>query len=125
MSPRVAVVGSREYPDLVMVAKCVRALFPGTVVITGGAQGVDKTAEKAARIYGLAVEVYHADWKKHGRAAGPVRNKQIVDACDRMLAFWDGESPGTRNAINLAKKAGKPVAIFTAMRERTRGGGGR
>ena len=112
---RVAIVGSREYPDLEAVRSYIRYLPSNVIIVTGGALGVDTIAEKTANYLGNQCEVYEADWNKHGRAAGPIRNKLIVDNCDRVVAFWDGKSPGTKNTIELARKAGKPVEVITAM----------
>lgn len=111
MGDVVAIVGSRDFPDLDAVRRYVCALPPGTVVVSGGARGVDRVAEDEARSRGLVVQVYPADWQKYGRRAGAVRNKLIVDRCTRVVAFWDGASPGTQITIRMAKAAGKPVEI--------------
>jgi len=118
---RVAVVGSRDYPDLAQVGRYIRALPRGTVVVSGGARGVDSRAESAARNAGLVTDIYLADWDLHGKKAGYVRNMLLVDACDKLVAFWDGTSRGTKHAIELARSAGKRVVVFEPS---TRGGGG-
>jgi len=51
------------------------------------------------------------DWNKFGKATGFIRNQQIVDACDVVLAFWYGKSKGTEHTISLAKKAKKTTFI--------------
>ena len=109
---RVAIVGSREYLDLASVKNYVASLPPDTVVITGGARGVDTIAEQTARTCGLDVVVHPANWTLHGKAAGQIRNQIVVDDCDRLVAFWDGTSPGTKGAISLASKAGKLDKVF-------------
>lgn len=111
-SERVAIVGSRTYPDLAAVADYVATLPYGTVVISGGARGVDGVAEQAASRKGLECHVYYPNWAAHGRRAAAIRNREIVDACDRVVAFWDGRSPGTRMTIDMAKSAGKPVEVI-------------
>jgi hypothetical protein len=113
MAERVAVVGSRDYPDWRQVREYVESLPAGTVVVSGGARGVDAIAEKAARLAGLAVDVYPADWQTYGMAAGMIRNRQIVKNCHRVVAFWDGKSKGTKNTIDLAVAMGKPVTVFS------------
>lgn len=109
---RIAVVGSRDYPDLDKVVAFVRSLPRDTVIITGGARGVDRLAELTAIGMHIQVVVHRADWTKNGRAAGPMRNAEIVDDCDELVAFWTGTSPGTLDSIRKAACAGKAVRIF-------------
>lgn len=111
VAERIAVVGSRRFRHLPAVAAFVRRLPPGSTVVSGGAPGVDATAEKTARAAGLVVVSIPAQWALYGRAAGFLRNPLIVDGCDRLVAFWDQESRGTKHTIDLARKAGKPVEI--------------
>lgn len=114
---RVAIVGSRDFHDLDAVRAYVAALPAGATVISGGARGVDSTAEQAARARGLKVETYPADWDEHGKSAGMIRNATIARRCDRLVAFWDGKSKGTKNTILRARNFGKPVEIIKAGRQ--------
>lgn len=82
-----------------------------TVIVTGDADGADHWAADAARKYGLQVVVKPADWKKHGKGAGMIRNKYIVDDADRIVAFLAGDTRGSLNTISLAEKSGKPVEV--------------
>jgi YspA, cpYpsA-related SLOG family len=109
---KVAIVGSREYPNLSKVRAYIQNLPIDTIIVSGGARGVDKCAEKVAQGIGLRTEIYPADWHKFGKAAGMKRNQQIVEASDRIVAFWDGASKGTKNTIDTAKKLGKGVTVF-------------
>lgn len=108
---RVAIVGSRTWTDRDKVIEYVMGLPSNTIVVSGGARGVDRWAEQAARDRGLEVEVYRPDWTS-GRGAGMARNQIIVDRSDRVVAFWDGESRGTRDTILKTKRAGKPLKII-------------
>ena len=56
--------------------------------------------------------VHKAEWGVYGKAAGPMRNKVVVNDCDKLVAFWDDVSPGTKNVISLASKAGKLEKVF-------------
>ena len=112
MPDGIAIVGSRHFPRLDLVEAFVASLAPETVVISGGAQGVEDAAERAARARGLEVIVFHADWKAYGRQAGPMRNPEIVAQADRFVAFWDGRSQGTLDTIVQAVNANLPVEIF-------------
>jgi YspA, cpYpsA-related SLOG family len=108
-----AVVGSRDFPDLDRVRLFIQGLSPQTIIVSGGARGVDRCAAHAARARGLRVIELFADWQRFGRRAGYLRNELIVRRCGRMVAFWDGSSPGTRHSIDLARKLGRSVVIHT------------
>lgn len=110
---KIAIVGSRGFKPLSMVTEFVQTLEQGTVVVTGGARGVDKAAETAATAAGLTVIVFKPDWMKHGKGAGMRRNTDIVKECNRLVAFWDGSSRGTFDSMKKAKAAKKPVKVFT------------
>ncbi len=112
MPARVAIVGSRKYARLDLVVDYVGALPPGTVVISGGAIGPDLAAEATATGHGLDTVVILPDWARHGRAAGPRRNQEIVAAADAVVAFWDGTSPGTRWTMRFAVEAGKTLTVY-------------
>lgn len=112
MPNRIAIVGSRAYPRLDLVEAFVAALPVGTIVVSGGARGVDTVAEIVARDRGLEVIVFQADWDRLGRKAGPIRNAQIVANVDRVVAFWDGKSRGTLNTLLQADGAALPVEVF-------------
>ena len=58
---------------------------------------------------GFEVEIFLPEWKKYGRAAGPVRNKEMVNSADLVIAFWDGKSKGTKSLIKYAEKIGKEL----------------
>lgn len=108
---RVGIVGSRNFRSGHLVTQFVSGLPQGTVVITGGARGVDTVAETAATAHGLTVVVHLPDWETHGRKAGPLRNTKIVEDSDQVVAFWDGSSRGTQDTINKARCAGKLLAV--------------
>jgi hypothetical protein len=117
---RLAVVGSRDFPHMDWVREEVAQLLPDTILISGGARGVDTVAEETALEVGVQVRIYPADWNKYGRGAGYIRNKQIVDDADEVWAFWDGKSKGTKHTMDLALKADKPLTVFmpSAMAEK-------
>lgn len=112
MSRRVAVVGSRTFGEEILVRDWLSSfLQPGDTVVSGGANGPDSWAEAYAQEHGFDAKVYHAEWKKWGRAAGIKRNASIVADADVLLAFWDGESRGTADSIERARKKGIPLYI--------------
>ena len=84
-------------------------------IITGSASGVDAAATKAARARGLGVQVMPASFEEMSDASkSAARNQRLVDACDVLVAFWDGTSKGTRATVDRALDAGKEVHVFVA-----------
>lgn len=124
MSKRIAVVGSREYPNIGLVRTFVRRLAvkdPDATVVSGNAPGVDRAAEVAGHAAGLAVVSLKADWDRYGKKAGFIRNGQIVEQCDAVAAFWDGSSNGTADTVAKAEAVGKSVSVWGPDGERIRG----
>jgi hypothetical protein len=109
---RIAVVGSRDYADLEVVRQFIREQERSTVIISGGAKGVDTEAVNEARRLRMNYEVYLADWQRHGKSAGPIRNRTLVEKADIVAAFWDGKSRGTKSTIDMARNAGKLEYLF-------------
>lgn len=110
---KVAIVGSRNYEALSLVSLYVYFdIYEKDIVISGGAVGVDSMAASTAREKGIQVIEFYPDWKQYGKRAGYLRNELIVNACDRLVAFWDEESKGTMISVEIAKKQNKPVLLF-------------
>jgi len=112
MCEKVAIVGSREWSDYEIIRDYVYSLDANDTVVSGGARGVDSFAEFYAIERGLDVLIFRADWDQHGRRAGLIRNHDIVQKCDRLVAFWDGKSTGTQHSVRLAREADKPVLLL-------------
>lgn len=113
---RVAIVGSRDYPTpaLIQVVNYLKTLDHQDIIVTGGAIGVDQMAEVYAREdFGMTVTVYPAQWGRYGREAGKVRNVQIIQGADRVVAFWFQRSAGTYHTLKCAKIANLPIEIHT------------
>lgn len=105
---KVAVIGSRNLTDI----DIGRYISEDTKeIVSGGAVGVDFNAAKYAKDRGLKLTEFLPQYKIYGRRAPIVRNKQIVNYADRIIAFWDGSSRGTRFVIDYARKTGKPVEV--------------
>ena len=79
--------------------------------MSGGAKGADTYAREYAIKKGIRLIEHLPDYAKFGKAAPLVRNKLIIDNCDKVLAFWDGKSRGTKQTIDYAEKMGKPTKI--------------
>jgi len=81
-------------------------------LVSGGAKGADELAYRLAKREGIFIKVLFPDWDRYGKSAGYIRNDAIVKESDVLIALWDGESRGTQNTIDTAKKFGKEIHIF-------------
>lgn len=114
----IAIVGSREFDNYDNLRQVMYLLYPSpemiTSIVSGGARGADKLAERFAAEHGLPVQVFKADWDTWDVRAGYMRNITIVNTADEVVAFWNGKSKGTRHTIDLAEKNHKlrEVVIF-------------
>lgn len=108
---RVAVIGSRGFKNYEAMVEELKKL-PVDVIVSGGAKGADSLAEKYATVANIETLIFPADWKKYGKRAGFVRNKDIIDNCDYVVAFWDGSSSGTLNSLQYAKSTNKPIFLY-------------
>lgn len=110
MSKRILVCGGRDYKRYNRVCDILeKAIGPDDTIIHGGCPtGADRLADVFAKTYGhlSRLEVFYADWQKHGKVAGPIRNKQMLDEGkpDLVIAFPGGK--GTQNMVEQAEKAG-------------------
>lgn len=114
---RVVVAGSRTISDQELIFGKLNHYLGEKMktheitVISGCARGPDTIGETWARKNRLKVHLIAADWDRHGRAAGMIRNKLMCDSCDAVIAFFDGQSHGTRNMIDLAIGAKKMLRV--------------
>jgi len=112
---KIAIIGSRTFNDYDNLVRYIAEninVFRIELVVSGGAKGTDKLGELFALHNNIPMKIYKPDWRKYGKIAGPIRNKQIVKEVDIVFAFWDCKSKGTKNAIGLAKTMKKKVHIF-------------
>jgi glycerophosphoryl diester phosphodiesterase len=84
-------------------------------VVSGTAAGADSWGEAWACWYGVPVERFPAHWTTYGRSAGARRNRQMARGADALVAVWDGVSPGTRDMIDVATRAGLRVFVWQAQ----------
>jgi hypothetical protein len=114
---KVLICGSRSWQNKTLIRDVVRGLPDGTLVIAGGARGADTYARCCAHDCGLyvaEVAVTDAHWMQLGRRAGLVRNAAMLSlAPDLVVAFQCGESRGTQDTINSARRLGIPVEVHT------------
>lgn len=114
---RLLICGDRNWDNVESVLAQIELLNP-SVVIEGEATGADIIAREVAKHLGVPVLAFPADWNKHGRAAGPIRNAQMLKEGrpDFVLAFHHNieKSKGTKNMIMIAEKAGIPTKVITS-----------
>lgn len=107
------VAGSREG----FVAKNVfeaieESGFTITEVVSGTARGVDRDGEYFAKVNKLPLKLFPANWDAHPRSAGAIRNNEMAEYADALVAVWDGQSPGTKHMIAAMKSRNKPVYVY-------------
>jgi hypothetical protein len=116
---KLAIIGSRTlFPS----TKCIYNIITKKLflkienietVISGGAKGVDTQAGLFANEYNISLKEIFPNYKKFSSKQAPIiRNTEIVESCDMLLAFWDGFSRGTLDTINKARKSGKNIIII-------------
>ena len=113
---KLAVVGSRSFTDKATVfffLDAYRETFGDKLVIVSGGcpNGPDNHAEMYGWKHDIPLQIYLPDWDKYGKGAGFIRNSEIVENCDEVIAFWDRKSNGTRDTIRKAEKKNKEVII--------------
>jgi len=104
---RVIIAGSRDFNNYeLLYNKCENILYniKSVEIVSGGAKGADSLGEKYAKEKGYKIKQFNADWNSLGKSAGYIRNKEMAEYADALIAFWDGESKGTKHMINLANK---------------------
>ena len=112
---RTIVAGSRDFDDYDMLentmngfAKCISSEI---TVVSGTARGADRLGEMWAQKHDLRVRAFPADWNTYGARAGYLRNVQMAEYAEALVAFWDGESKGTKHMIDTALEKGLIVLV--------------
>jgi len=113
---KLAIVGDRHYRNYgkfsKRVDKFIKENGKPTLIISGGARGVDHMAEQYAAEHEIPTKIFPADWEQFGRAAGPIRNADIVNACTHVLAFMKSGSKGTMSTVKIAAEVNKPRTVI-------------
>lgn len=113
---KVIIAGSRGITDDNLIREAIyKSGFNVTEVVSGHAIGVDRAGEAYAQLNNLKVTLFIPDWNKHGRGAGFIRNEQMAEYADALIAIWDGESKGTKHMIDIAKKKNLQVYVLVSM----------
>ena len=115
---KLIVAGGRDFTDAKMLDKAILDLAEGEYadkaisIVSGMARGADMLGYMFAVKNNVVVYAMPADWEQHGKRAGMIRNKEMGEFADALLAFWDSESKGTKQMIDYMRKLGKPVHVI-------------
>lgn len=110
---KVIIAGGRDFNSPAMLEyemEIISRRINITEVVCGGAVGADHIGSRWAINNDIPVVCFYADWQKHGRAAGPIRNREMAEYADALVAFWDGLR-GTLNMIHTADRLGLQVEV--------------
>ena len=119
---RVIIAGTRDFNDYQLLCdKCDAILSAkrqdsNIVIVSGTARGADRLGERYARERGYQIRQFPADWLNDEKKAGPIRNAKMADNADALIAFWDGQSRGTKNMIETAKRKGLVIRTIDTNR---------
>ena len=112
--------GSRDFSDMSLVVDVLLKLHErdddDPTVRVGDARGLDEMVRSSCLIAKIPCVVLEADWKRHGKGAGHLRNGQVLDGADMLIAFFgpNGATPGTTDCLNQAKDRGIPAFVYHA-----------
>jgi hypothetical protein len=121
---RVIIAGGRDFDDFrFLCKKCMKKLQNKTdvTIVSGAAKGADQLGEKFANFMGYDIKRFPANWDL-GLVAGMLRNRDMAEYADALIAFWDGKSKGTKNMIEEAQKRNLQVAIYYYNQEKEEDG---
>ncbi len=106
---KIAIIGSRK-----LEVSNLEKYLPDNVteIVSGGAKGIDTCAKRFAVEKGIKLTEFLPEYEKYGRGAPLKRNLQIIDYSDLVIAFWDGNSRGTKYVIDNCKRINKPIKIL-------------
>lgn len=112
---KIAIIGSRECEkiDFAGNLEAVLNVSENDTIISGGAKGIDTLAANYAKENNLNLIEFLPDYKKNGRAATFIRNREIVDNSNVVVAFWNGKSKGTKYTLDYARKKNKRIIVVS------------
>lgn len=113
----VGVVGTRTFTDYNLMCH-ILSNYNITKIVSGGARGADRLAKKYAIENNIPIKEYFAEWDKYGSSAGVLRNTDIINDSEMIIAFWNMKSTGTLDSIEKAKKQKKPIVIIDYVKRR-------
>lgn len=115
---RIIIAGSRNFNNYDYLKKICDFIIDeeDVVIISGTARGADKLGERYAKEKGFELRLFPAKWDEYGKRAGYFRNVEMAKNADMLIAFWDGESKGTKHMIDIAEKEGLASAVVQSWK---------
>jgi hypothetical protein len=108
------VAGGRDFEDYELLKEKLDFFTKDkdkVVVVSGAAKGADTLGEQWAKERGYEVHPFPALWNKYGKRAGFIRNAEMLNYADALVAFWDGKSRGTAHMIKITREKGLPLRV--------------
>lgn len=126
MTKRIIIPGSRGFTNFPLMERMLDRLLlqygDDIEIVSGHAEGADKLGEEYAKKHNIKCAVFPAQWEKHGRKAGPLRNTQMLEYAMKqepvVVAFWDGQSRGTLDMLGKAQRNGVPATVIICENSR-------
>jgi len=112
---KLAVIGTKKFIDHSFLSEALEDIPNIELIISGGAPGTDTLAKQFAIHNKTEFLEFPPDYKKFGDKAKHIRDKLIVEECDELIAFWDGECEGTKYTIDYTKQLKKPIKIIQVI----------
>ena len=115
---KIIIAGGRDFTDYNLLKEKTDKILQEKkvthkiVIISGCARGADTLGLRYASENAFDVEEYPADWNKYGKKAGYVRNVEMAENADALIAFWDGKSKGTKHMIDIATERNLPIRVI-------------
>ena len=115
---KIIIAGGRDFMDYNLLKEKVNKILQEKrvthkiVIISGCARGADTLGLRYASENTFDVEEYPADWDKYGKKAGYMRNVEMAENADALIAFWDGKSKGTKHMIDIATERNLPIRVI-------------
>ena len=115
---KIIIAGGRDFMDYNLLKEKTNKILQEKkvthkiVIISGCARGADTLGLRYASENAFDVEEYSADWNKYGKKAGYVRNVEMAENADALIAFWDGKSKGTKHMIDIATERNLPIRVI-------------
>ncbi|MDY6915880.1 MAG: SLOG family protein [Candidatus Cloacimonadota bacterium] len=114
---KLAVIGSKKFNNFQLLTSEIEKENNLTKIISGAAPGTDSLARRYAIQNNIPLLEFPPDYAKNGAEAKHVRDRQIVDHSEKVLAFWDGVCQGTKYTMNYARQQNVPVRVVWVGKE--------